>query len=359
MTSARPQQQAVVRADKSSVAKATGLAVEQVDPFVVMFGDKPYINKDGRRFKMDLRFGAGGYTVSVGPPSLDEYAFLTRMMGIKEGTPCVIMKAVIMVDGEKKSEDYGYAIPTNCPGGQVQFDKESLHIAITRATNRAMGMLVAGGFSDPSMTYEGDMSAPAEPSLHTNPSTGHAGYVPSTGSAQASFLNECKRLKKLIVAQYGNETPYYSVLGKYGAAKSHDHSLCSDADMMKHVLDDMALVLPVAVRMETPPEPSIATPAPAPIVDGEVVDEPPIDIDHVEYWLHMAEEKDLDPANEIIFAVLDVISKHKAMEPKRGTLTLGEHLTNKVKELVTNSNSSEAIGTLRKSLTVIDNYNAS
>lgn len=186
--------------------------------FTTRLGQKEYIGRDGRLYKMDERFGGGGYDVVPRLPSEDEYNFIRRMMGIANDEPCIVMVGEIFVDGNLKYRDFGVATKHNMPGGNKrQFDLRGLEIATTRAINRAMGQGTAGGWADSDAKYE------------------RQGYRPATDSAQAHFLKKMQSYKKLV-----GEKDYYAVLSAHGYEKSNDDDLCTDADAMNAVLEDMS-----------------------------------------------------------------------------------------------------------------------
>jgi hypothetical protein len=216
--------------NKSEVAKQTGLDESQVDSFVTKFGNNPYVGAEGRRFKMDQRFGGGGYDVIPRLPEEKEYNFMRMMMGGDLTKPCIIIVGEIHVGGKLKYRDYGIATPANMPSGEAQFYKRGLEIATTRAINRAMGLAIASGFSDPNDIYHPEIAQ--DPQAVSANSAG--GYVPATGSAQVQFLGKMKEYKKKL-----GDQGYYEVLNSVGYEKSNDTALCSDADEMSSVLAAM------------------------------------------------------------------------------------------------------------------------
>jgi len=204
----------IAQGDVANVAKMTGMKVEQVHPFVVAYGDgkggmRPYVTTPGKRFKMDERFGAGGYDVKTTLPTEQEYAFLCRMMGIKKDAPCIIIKCEIWVDGKVKYSDYGTASPVNMYPDL--FNKRGLEIATTRAINRAMDQGIAKGFSDTNKRYE-----------HTL-----FGY-------KLDFVKTCENYKKKL-----GDDKYYAILLQYGVQHCNDPNLVSDPLMMEMVVNDL------------------------------------------------------------------------------------------------------------------------
>lgn len=199
------------------LSKATGFRAEQVSPFVTTFqGEggipKPYINAAGRRYKMDDRFGAGGYEIHTDLPSPDEYRMLREMLGVRDA-PFIAIKCEIWVDGRMLARDWGTATPGNILGGATNFEKRGLEICATRAINRAEGQLIASGFSDDNNRY-----------------------IPASGSPQAAFLRECGELKKAL-----GEGAYYEILGNYGITKANKTDLCTDTEMMDQILRSLRI----------------------------------------------------------------------------------------------------------------------
>jgi hypothetical protein len=349
---------------ESSIAKAAGMEVDQVHQFVTTFGGKPYINKDGRRFKMDQRFGAGHYQVEVAPPSDEEYAFLCKMMGVKKDDPCIIMKARVYVDGKKMSEDYGFVTPSSTPAGPAQFNKDGLHIAITKATNRAMGMLIAGGFADPEVSYDGGavgVDEEAEPSVHVNPSTGHEGYVPATGSAQVSFLNECKKLKKQIVTTFGSDEQYYEVLHSMGYDKSNDPKLCANAEAMDFcisALSEVAYPSSLSVSRAEQQDPAPVHPDPEPPYQ-------PGYLEDTQYWMDVLGQCEEGDVVEIVDDIMHHVCGHDAMQDvppqdlkgRTYAMLLSAHV-NKVKEK-SPIDRENIISSLNRAFSIIKGYEAS
>ena len=218
---AQPGQRDIIEIPQDKVAlvaKETGLMVEQVHPFVVAYTDgkggmRPYITTPGKRFKMDERFGAGGYDVKTMLPTEQEYDFLCRMMGVKKDSPYIIIKCEIWVDGKLKYSDYGTASPENMYPDL--FRKRGLEIATTRAINRAMDQGIAKGFSDVSKKYEHSLF----------------GY-------KLDFVKTCQDYKKKL----GDEQ-YYAIMLQYGVQHSNDPNLTNDPLMMEMVINDMEKAL--------------------------------------------------------------------------------------------------------------------
>ena len=194
----------------------SGFNAEQAQRFITKLGGKEYVGRDGRSFKMDQRFGGGGYDVIPRVPTQEEYTFIKKMMGLDDSAGCIIMVGEIFVEGKMKYRDFGVATEANMPGGnKKQFALRGLEIATTRAVNRAMGLGIAGGFADNDDKYE------------------RQGYRPATDSAQAEFLKQMQEIKKSV-----GDTEYYAVLHRHGYEKSNDPQLCTDADAMMAVLND-------------------------------------------------------------------------------------------------------------------------
>ena len=197
--------------DTNKIAKSTGLPVDQVNPFVVMFGDKAYVNTDGRRWKMDERFGAGGWSAEVEVLGREEYENLLMQWGKKP--PMIIVKCTICIDGKPMYEDYGWSSPDSTPAGAKQFQENGLGLATTKALNRAMGQGIADGFAS-GEKYD-RMSI-------------------QTGSFEANFLKESGRLKKDVGEEF-----YYETLKGYGVDHANDPSLQGDFERMSKILDTL------------------------------------------------------------------------------------------------------------------------
>ena len=197
--------------DTNKIAKSTGLPVDQVNPFVVMFGDKAYVNTDGRRWKMDERFGAGGWSAEVEVLGREEYENLLMQGGKKP--PMIIVKCTICIDGKPMYEDYGWSSPDSTPAGAKQFQENGLGLATTKALNRAMGQGIADGFAS-GEKYD-RMSI-------------------QTGSFEANFLKESGRLKKDVGEEF-----YYETLKGYGVDHANDPSLQGDFERMSKILDTL------------------------------------------------------------------------------------------------------------------------
>jgi hypothetical protein len=320
------------------IEKSTGFESEQVGQFVTRLGDNYYINKDGRRWKMDERFGAGGYKISVGPPEPKEYAFMKQMMGIKPDEPCIIMKASVIVDGKQLAEDYGFVTPASARAGKKQFDNDGLHIAITKATNRVMGMLTAGGFGDPDNVYE------HEPVERTT--NGHTGYVPATGSAQVAFLNNMKKLKKEIVGRFETDAPYYEVLHSFGYEKSNDSALCSNAVDMESILRAMHDILGGELDIVHPdPEP--------PTTDTDF-------IDNLDTWSETLAKADDENKALLMADMLTEFLADSALEALHATkgATLAELLQEKCQAHVTELEVEPFLTSLKKAKVIIDGKRA-
>jgi len=195
--------------DTNKIAKSTGLPVDQVNPFVVMFGDKAYVNTDGRRWKMDERFGAGGWSAEVEVLGREEYSNLLMQWG-KE-PPMIIVRCTICIDGKPMYQDYGWSSPDSTPAGAKQFQENGLGLATTKALNRAMGQGIADGFAS-GEKYD-RMSI-------------------QTGSFEANFLREAGRLKKEVGEEF-----YYDTLKDYGVDHANDPSLQGDFERMTRILD--------------------------------------------------------------------------------------------------------------------------
>ena len=197
--------------DTNKIAKSTGLPVDQVNPFVVMFGDKPYVNTDGRRWKMDERFGAGGWSAEVEVLGKQEYDNLLMQWGKKP--PMIIVKCSICIDGKPMYQDYGWSSPDSTPAGAKQFQENGLGLATTKALNRAMGQGIADGFASDEK-YD-RMSI-------------------QTGSFESDFLREAGRLKKAVGDDF-----YYSTLKDNGVGHANDPSLQGDVGAMSRILDTL------------------------------------------------------------------------------------------------------------------------
>ena len=114
------------------VSRVTHLEADQVDPFVVRLRSKDrfgkqkeslYVNQHGRRWKMDERFGAGRWHVKTIIPEQDEIDRIRSMWGTQPNAPLIIVKAQILIDGQVKYEDYGWATPASVFGGRSSFRK--------------------------------------------------------------------------------------------------------------------------------------------------------------------------------------------------------------------------------------------
>ena len=195
--------------DTNKIAKSTGLPVDQVNPFVVMFGDKAYVNTDGRRWKMDERFGAGGWSAEVEVLGREAYSNLLMQWG-KE-PPMIIVRCTICIDGKPMYQDYGWSSPDSTPAGAKQFQENGLGLATTKALNRAMGQGIADGFAS-GEKYD-RMSI-------------------QTGSFEANFLREAGRLKKEVGEEF-----YYDTLKDYGVDHANAPSLQGAFERMTRILD--------------------------------------------------------------------------------------------------------------------------
>ena len=203
---------------------------KQKDPNVVtLAGGREYVTRTGRRSRMDVRFGAGGFDVDVQLPPADEYAFIRQMLGLKDGDPLVVVKAVVSVDGKPKYKDYATATPDNVQGGAKQFKLRGLEIATTRAINRAMGQGISDGFSTEEQKYQPRV-APAP---------------------NYDFLRQCNELKKKIAELTGspvnNSLPeeYYATLISLGYAHTNDPRLNGNPEAMATLLDALEDVVEV------------------------------------------------------------------------------------------------------------------
>ena len=188
-----------------------------VNPFVVMCGDKPYINTDGRRWKMDERFGAGGWSAEVEVLGKGEYENLLMQWGKKP--PMIIVKCSICIDGKPTYQDYGWSSPDSTPAGAKQFQENGLGLATTKALNRAMGQGIADGFASDEK-YD-------RMSIHT-------------GSFESGFLKEAGRLKREVGDEF-----YYETLKDNGVDHANAPSLQGDFAVMSRILD----ALKARVRM--------------------------------------------------------------------------------------------------------------
>ena len=200
--------------DEQDIATKTGLPVEQVSNGVVLFGGKPYINIVGKRYKMDERFGPGQWGVEVNAVPSDERVSIMEMWGKKP--PMIIMKARILLNGNPIAEDYGWSSPDSAPAGRSQFEKDGLGLASSKAQSRAMAQLVANGFASEERAGERSVMGV------------------ETGSAEAGFLKETRRLKKEI----GDEN-YYAVLHNHDLQHANDGALRGKPQEMAKIVEEM------------------------------------------------------------------------------------------------------------------------
>jgi hypothetical protein len=201
-------------AQHEEIATRTGLAVEQVSNGVVMFGNKPFVNLIGKRYKMDERFGPGKWGTRVDQIKGDDYQHMMMMWGKKP--PCIIMKAQIIFNGDVIAEDYGWCTPQSAAAGRKQFDEDGLGIAASKAEGRAMAQLVANGFAS-------EEKADSRERMNIE-----------TGSLEAGFLKETARFKKEI----GDEA-YYEILKSNDAEHADDASIQGKPKKMQAILDAM------------------------------------------------------------------------------------------------------------------------
>jgi len=198
---------------EQAIAKKTGLDVSQVSAGVVMYGDKPFVNITGKRYKMDDRFGPGKWGTRVDQIKGDDYDHMLKMWGKKP--PCIIMKAQILFNGDVLAEDYGWSSPDSAPAGARQFEKDGVGIASSKAQSRAMSQLVANGFASEEKAERGRMMI-------------------ETGSIEAGFLRDSSKLKKEI----GPEK-YYQVLKDHDVDHADDPKLQGSPKKMQAILNDM------------------------------------------------------------------------------------------------------------------------
>ena len=210
--------------DEQDVATKTGLPVEQVSNGVVLFGGKPYINIVGKRYKMDERFGPGQWGVEVNSVPPGERVSIMEMWGKKP--PMIIMKARILLNGNPIAEDYGWSSPDSAPAGRSQFEKDGLALASTKAQSRAMAQLVANGFASEERAGERSVMGV------------------ETGSVEAGFLKETRRLKKEI----GDEN-YYAVLHNHDLQHANDGALRGKPQEMAEIVEEMNGTLAVPVKI--------------------------------------------------------------------------------------------------------------
>ena len=331
---------------RQEIAKTTGLSVEQIDPFTTMFGGDPYIGRDGRFYKMDMRFGAGGYRTAVPFPEAEEEERMRRRMGLNEKEPCIICRGEIYVPSTAALptyQDWGVATPDNVLGGPVQFKKHGLHIAATRALNRAMGQAVAGGFSDTDIVYGGGES--------------RKGYTPVTGSYQAWFLQTCQRLKKEV-----GEDEYYTILHSFGFEKSNDPALCTDLNIMESIVGGLESALDAknGPPSSSPPLLPLASSAPEHPDPEPPVGEPD-HLENFEWWVKTI-EKEPDPEVRAGYHLdmLDSLTDHEAMHQKHGNGQMLRDLLNmKVGPMIEEGKGGEVTEAFRKAKMIIDGYVAS
>tara|TARA_R110001583_G_scaffold1177_4_gene9795 strand:- start:15774 stop:16682 length:909 start_codon:yes stop_codon:yes gene_type:complete len=198
---------------EQAIAKKTGLDVSQISAGVVMYGDKPFVNITGKRYKMDDRFGPGKWGTRVDQIKGDDYDHMLKMWGKKP--PCIIMKAQILFNGDVLAEDYGWSSPDSAPAGARQFEKDGIGIASSKAQSRAMSQLVANGFASEEKAERGRMMI-------------------ETGSIEAGFLRDSSKLKKEI----GPEK-YYKVLKDHDVEHADDPKLQGSPKKMQAILNDM------------------------------------------------------------------------------------------------------------------------
>lgn len=204
---------------EEAIAKKTGLNVGQVSAGVVMYGDKPYVNLIGKRYKMDDRFGPGKWGTQVDMVTGDDYDHMMKMWGKKP--PCIIMKARVTFNGAVLAEDYGWATPESAPAGARQFEKDGIGLATSKAESRAMAQLIANGFA-------------SEEKAEADSRVSRGRMVIETGSIEAGFLRDTGQMKKEIGAD-----KYYKVLNHHGVEHADDPVLQGKPRKMQEILDNM------------------------------------------------------------------------------------------------------------------------
>ena len=112
--------------------------------YVVDMQGKDYVTKSGLSVLCNEMFGPGMWSVWSENPTPDEIESLRKQMGMKPEEPVVILKglleAIKIIEGQTvrvRFSDFGTAHRKNLQGF-VPFDKYSLEMASTRATNRVM-----------------------------------------------------------------------------------------------------------------------------------------------------------------------------------------------------------------------------
>lgn len=198
------------------IAMKTGLPVEQINPFVVLYAGQPYITKAGLTFKADGRYGVGAYRVISRFPTMQEYEMALHMMRWSKEEPIVIMITEFYVDGKPDPlySNIGTASRKNCSMIKEvnNCDKRGLEIATTRSQNRTLRQATNSGFVPIDEVYDGD-DEPTAPTPKNVPENG--------GGPYGGFLKRCGELKRDLEKQ-GRQKEYYATLELYGKAHANE-----------------------------------------------------------------------------------------------------------------------------------------
>lgn len=150
-TYSRPRPSALMPVNKQALQTIAAIEGEQFNELVarqhyLMAVDKNgnpnlYIRKAGLLRKMEQKYGKN-WVVQPSFPSEEEYNRLIKWMGVQEGTPCVIIKAELFVDGKDRPYvSYSHATPENTKNGRL------LEMAETRAISRVIKLATNCGFT--------------------------------------------------------------------------------------------------------------------------------------------------------------------------------------------------------------------
>lgn len=146
--------QPVAEEAKPSLAVLDAHKLDQRIPpgFIVMMKDEksgretPFVTKGGLLWKAEQMFGRGGYAVKAVPVGDEEYLRLRAREAVPEGQPCQIFRGEVWVAGfPEPFVDYGIAWKQNVLNSRLH--NQLLHLAATRATNRALRMATACGLA--------------------------------------------------------------------------------------------------------------------------------------------------------------------------------------------------------------------
>lgn len=109
---------------------------------ILMYGDKPYIEKAGLEWKANQLFGAAGFSVEIEPHTIDY-----------DNKRFIFKATVTIMANGQKYVNYGEATRENA---NSMMQSQLLHLAATRAECRALRMATATGYA----SYEEVMTMP-------------------------------------------------------------------------------------------------------------------------------------------------------------------------------------------------------